>query len=397
MPLSARYFLRQGLAVYMGIFHTYETSHLRTSDVARKSNQSRLVIFEPNGHGHRYWYCRLLALGALREGRSVTLLTSTRWLHSAEFNLHLAGPDLAGLRIQLIDEMNGPAFFVHSVDVVRAIRLAATSAAQIIIPEADKALPMLVLWPLPLRRHLAGALVMRAPHGMRGIVKRLLIGAASRRLNVRTLVPSTDDRNGRFVADPVMTTMENTRPFPPSRRLRIGVGGVIDERKCMDGLLALAERGDIDLVLAGRLSEPVRAQVSVLNAGGVGIVAPDRLLEDSELDDLLKTVDVVSVMLATSVGSSGILARAIALGKPVLACGNETVEREVSRLGIGILARTAQPNDVGRALEMLRSRWAGCAAQIAVAQGHLGSAENFYLRLSASCRALESTLSSTDG
>lgn len=118
--------------------------------------------------------------------------------------------------------------------------------------------------------------------------------------------------------------------LPADRRL-VGIFGGVSERKFPQLVWeALGTHGiDADLVLAGGLSEGIRAWVATGPATAHGrVIAVDRFLSNAELDQMVAAADVVALAM-TNNGPSGIMGKALAAGVPVVTAGSEVRAREV--------------------------------------------------------------------
>lgn len=125
--------------------------------------------------------------------------------------------------------------------------------------------------------------------------------------------------------------------LPTDRRIA-GIFGVIYERKNAPMLLEALELAgdDADLLLAGALSDGVRAWVEALPPERRRrLIVRDEYLTNEVLDRLVAAVDVVPLAL-TNNGPSGIMGKAEAAGVAVVTAGSKVRAREVRFTGGGL-------------------------------------------------------------
>lgn len=322
----------------------------------------RVAILETDPTGHRLQYVNHLVRAAGPE-RCVVLLGEAA-MNSEECLTYARGVAARAITVPHRDSRTATLSF--------AVDAAATAgAAQLIIPEADKYLPALLLVLMTRRSRLAlriHLLLMRTPEvrGPEGTKISTLTKPAL--VQVLRLCPQvrvsflTDAfhvvrrRSGypgvRSIPDPVAQHDAPTRHRRPSWFPEVadgvavvGVFGVISNRKNVP-LLVEALRGmpSAVLVLGGRLEPDVR---DFLNSDHVrSLVAAqrltvvDRVLEPDEFFGALRCVDVVAV-LHDNDAPSGVLAEACLLSTPVVVPAGTWLASVVDATGIG----TATPVD----------------------------------------------------
>ena len=118
------------------------------------------------------------------------------------------------------------------------------------------------------------------------------------------------------------------------------------------------------LVIAGRVPEEVRSAIASATGGtGVRIITLDRYLPDEEVSTLFAETDLVLVPYPRHVGSSGILVRAAAAGKPVLGSDYGLVGANIRHHQLGRTVDATDPACLADAL----SEWLVNPGSITVA------------------------------
>lgn len=348
------------------------------------------AVVELDPFGHRLHYVRLLLEHLPPIER--LLLVSPAVADSAEFAEHLGDLDVE-LIVLAADH--------HAAAVPESLDLAtARGAAHLVIPEADKAvLPVLrvllrgaLRWSRP-RRPRVTLLLMRTalPGGPEratlGMALKPALVAVLRRLpgvRVRFLTDAfgvVARRRGfpgvRPVRDPVTPPASASAPAREGPRARIGVLGVISARKNVPVLVrAAARRGEVEVVLAGRCDPDVReflavdADADALRGQG-RLRVDDRLLDDTEFDATLRSLDAVAV-LHDNDAPSGIVAEACARGVPVVGPDRGWIATVLQSTGCGVTARVEDPDAVAVALGRVmadRQRYVLAARSAATALG----------------------------
>lgn len=143
----------------------------------------------------------------------------------------------------------------------------------------------------------------------------------------------------------------------PHRRTAL-LFGALDTRKGLHLVLEAAERLDrvqqeqFCLVLAGKLVEPDLAPriERLIRESRVQVVFEDRFVEENEIQPMIAAVDLNLVPYVGHIGSSGVLVRAAAAGKPVLATDFGVVGAHVRRYRLGRAVDTWTPEPLTMAL-----------------------------------------------
>ncbi|MGI8677599.1 MAG: glycosyltransferase [Jatrophihabitans sp.] len=123
----------------------------------------------------------------------------------------------------------------------------------------------------------------------------------------------------------------------PADRSLVGIFGGINVRKNPPLVLDAVERAgpDVDLVLAGPVSEDTRDWLSALPAERrARVIVADGFLPNGVLDSYLAACDVVALVM-TLEGPSGVMGKAIAAGVPVVTAGSKTRARELRAVHTG--------------------------------------------------------------
>ncbi len=127
--------------------------------------------------------------------------------------------------------------------------------------------------------------------------------------------------------------------------------GVLSERK---GMLALAHawRGQGHLVLAGRVpkDEPLAAQAATTLAARPDVTWMNEYVSEERMASLFRAADVVLVPYQYHVGSSNVLIRAAAAGKPVIGSQSGLVGRLIAEHHLGLAVDTTQSDALAHAL-----------------------------------------------
>jgi glycosyltransferase involved in cell wall biosynthesis len=343
------------------------------------------VVFEPNFTGHRLNYVALLREDGLRRGATVRLALSSESFDSEEFRMRFPGGLDPHECINLGHLPNiGLRGYTKWVMAALHATLAANPRSRVVVLESDKLLPHVVSRRLSADRRLV-LLVMRAP--ALGILKPREFAkeatkwiaahvVAKRGATVVCLAPSGPIRqeysvNG-FRATPDPVTVYADAAETVRYRAKHGIGppifwygvfGRITPRKNL-GLTAMAlakcaeQQHNLGLLVAGTLSEDELARCAPtlerLVRVGVSVVLDNRLLTDSELDAAISSVDCV-VIAHSSNGPSGILGKAYAMGRPIVAAGARSLADDLRRLANAGLYANLNAEDLASSLMQIRS------------------------------------------
>lgn len=303
-----------------------------------RSPRPTVVIVEPNGDGHRFYYVRLLAQHVIAAGADALLLTSPQALDHSNMRLHLGDVPIRVVAVAAEFDM-------------RAISDAARryGAIRTIVPEVDGYLAQLARggWRGP---GTLGALVMRpAIHAVTNIslrlrlkvgVKRFFMGLSSRRARISLFVlrsplaPAAGKLNS--LPDPVTLNLDAAARVELESTLDsgsdvswVGIFGAITPRKNLHLVAeAVAQVPNARLVLVGHLSEGVlehaATQLDLLALQGRPVVRVADPITDAKFDTAISLVDCV-VAAHSNEGPSGVVAKAAAAGTRLVLAGAESL------------------------------------------------------------------------
>jgi glycosyltransferase involved in cell wall biosynthesis len=320
---------------------------------------ARTVIVEPHPIGHRFEHVSWIARVALARGDDVELLTSVGARSRAEFTTFLGD-----LPLTVHEAVDG--YFPRPKDVGRALlelhrRSPITTA---VLLDADQALKRWWLEaPLGLRGRRGPTtilLLMRFPQDL-ALRDRTAVAmwAAKVSLSALTragraadriiyLVGRHESRSGRLlgqVRDPAICSahardraaLRERYDLPADRRL-VGIIGDLSDRKCLP-MVAEAVRlagPDVDLLLAGKMTDDMRAWLEALApADRARVHTRLGFLPDEELDAYVAASDVISLALLNP-GPSGIQGKALVAGVPTVSAGSRLRERESTTYDAGV-------------------------------------------------------------
>lgn len=318
------------------------------------ASRPHVLVMEPTMDGHRFNYVRILVAACERRGLTVTLLTTAEgW---AEFVATSEGQ--VDPRVEVL---------APGVDRLRALETTSRrlDASVVVVPDGDR-----LAFDLARRGRWRGRgelriLAMRefaqpgarpALTGLRTVVRKVLFRFVDALPGVRlyilgsALLPERPaaGRHAAFrrVPDPI--------EFAPSEEARqalreaaglepqtywFAVAGWLDERKniplVLSALTSAAPRVQrpVGLLLAGRQDDSVRAALAAYDTSGpVALAQVDRHLTGTELDSAISLADCV-VLAHANEGPSGILGKAVAARKPVLAAGARTLRSDCALIG----------------------------------------------------------------
>lgn len=169
---------------------------------------------------------------------------------------------------------------------------------------------------------------------------------------------------------PVSADTVRDRLGVSDQRLLLLLFGAVDARKgvfpLLDALSLLDEATTERLTLAivGRLSDDVRAPVqqrieSLQASSRLQVVLRDEYVEYDVIQPLFEAADLVLAPYQRHVGSSGIVVRAAAAGRPVLSQDYGFQGEIVRRRRLGIVVDTTRPDAIARVLRMYTSTGLG--------------------------------------
>ena len=359
----------------------------------------RVLIHEPGATGHRLPYVSHLVRGLAELGAETVFATAPTTPRSPSFELHLGA--LAG-RFELV-ELDVRADESDATRRLAALRGAVERARpdHCLLMYADgisQLAGLRALARLPSARvgsrfgAGAGAPHVHALHfrgrhgypyaaGRRGLVER-----AKRALSLRATLAApwthlhhldAHQLDAMRAADPSLEARSSVMPDPvepppplsraaarealglPADARTLGCVGVLDGRKgvppTLDAFRRLRARGAADVLrLAGPVHVDLRGLIEARHADLVAagaLVLDDRTLSADELYAAILATDVVVAAYdANHTGSSSIVVRAAAAGRPVVCTATDWFERTVPRFGLGVTCDPTDPDAFDAAL-----------------------------------------------
>ncbi len=311
--------------------------------------------------GHRFNYVRILVEFAMRHGIPIVLLTT-----SAGHEEYLAKVTGEARGVAVITFSSEMASLTEVMRISRRIR-----ASDVIFPTGDWAALRLLLtggW------HGAGRLrilVIRefgqAQGGLTVWLKTFVrkaifaIVTAQTRVTVGLLTSPISPTKGFLVRIPDPIEFEPSPELIAELRAAYGISstvywfaivGALDERKnipLVTEALYLAARRTarpLGLILAGPQSDKARARFADCRADSPPyFIEADHQLTSTELDSFIAIADCL-VSAHSNDSPSGILGKAVAGGRAVLAAGSPTLLRDVERLGVGAHWCRLEPEEI---------------------------------------------------
>ena len=157
-----------------------------------------------------------------------------------------------------------------------------------------------------------------------------------------------------------------TLEVEPGRKVAL-MFGVLDERKgvlaLLDALAHVPESAAARLcvVLAGAVAEREAAQVyasiqRLRETTRLQIVLRDAFVPEEEIQDLFRASDLALLPYVRHVGSSGVLVRAAAEGKPVVGSDYGILGEHIRRRRLGLAVDTTDPKALADALVLALTR-----------------------------------------
>lgn len=306
----------------------------------------RTLIVEPNEHGHRLFYVRLLLEAALHRGDEVWLGTRANVLATPEGRTHLSGVE--GWHLVPMTTKRRRAVEQASWDI---------RATTTVVPDGDSVAIELGRWPYWKGSGELSVLIMRetAQPGKSLVVSRVkqwlrrsLIRRANGTRGVRLAVlKSAGWKGGGDLAaaiDPIMLSASDSEAVAfrlangmHGDRVWFAILGALSLRKNIPLVcesLAALQGHAVGLLLAGAVDDDARDQVAAatqrLRSRGIAVVAKDRLLSDEELDSAVIAADCL-VLAHSNEGPSGLLGKALAAGTRVVAAGAQSLREDAQR------------------------------------------------------------------
>lgn len=328
----------------------------------QKVTPRRVMIVEGNPDGHRLYYVSLLIRSAKESGCRVTVATTALALSSPEWSAHV-GAEADDAEVAILNDFR-----------LETVRRCADElqADHVVIPDGDSFVYELSKWKRWPGRSTVTAIAMRekgqpsAVPGMRPLMtlaKHTIFLLANLRPRVEVRILKSGAWSGfsmvPVVRDPVILTPQGSDSIqlPEGGGFWFGIVGSVGHRKNLPlvaAALASLNRADIGLIVAGQidpgvldLAEPHLFRIRN-NGGQVEII--DRLLSDSEIDQLIVDLDCV-VLAHSNDGPSGILGKAAAAGTRIVAAGAPTLRSDCRTIGDGAEWAHLRQKELSEALE----------------------------------------------
>jgi len=332
----------------------------------------KLLLFEPSFSGHRLNFARFLIEALHPHADRLTLVTSPGALESAAYQEQLA-PIADRFEVDPAAEPAAGKPAKRAWATARALVEAVErhQPDRYYVPYVDGISQCLAVMRLlgragPLRRIPGEGLLMRGGNaypsirGRRRLQARLSL--ALHRVAPWRIVHLLDpleyeyvmQRGGRFakrcrlLPEPVepmpqlsTTQARQTLGLNPKGRY-IGCAGGMDTRKGIDLLIRAYMQGQRQpgdrLLLAGRLAPPVRELIDNQAAPWVEdgrIILLDRYISDDEFAQVIGASAVVAATYPRHIGSSGVVVRAVAMGRPVVGSSFGWIGDTINRFALG--------------------------------------------------------------
>lgn len=344
----------------------------------------RALIFEPDHRGHHLQYVRLLANALAELPVSVHVALGREAAHSDERRVHLAALSSKVTVSTALGAGAGGPLQRALASLVALHRVAREQRAdQVYVPYGDGLAQVAGLLPLRFPRGVeAEILLMRGgfayPRERRRDALRDRLGPPLLALGPWTRLHFLDPlpfraiqaRGGalaarsREIPEPVEPATAPPREAArqrlglPAEGVLFGCAGGLDSRKGIDHLLhataaAASQLGDARLVLIGRVAPPIRAlldgPLAELQRSG-RLLLEDRYVSEAELDCVFSALDLVVTPYPRHVGSSGIVVRAAAAGRPLLGSDYGWVGWSIREHGLGHTVDVTHPTAFVKAL-----------------------------------------------
>lgn len=363
----------------------------------------KTMVFEPDPSGHRLYFVRLIAEALVSLGHDVLLVTSRRAPSTVTWREYVE-PIASSVAVVTVDLPVDPSPVRFAIEQSRCLTecVSRLTPDHVYLPYGDglsqiAALSPSLRWALHRRATTVEALILRArfaypADGIKGRTTRAA-SALSVKHSPWTLVHYLDPlavesaywlnattRGLCLMPEPV----EQLEPVPrEDARSALGLkrdghwivlAGGIDERKGASSLLKAFRQaslpGNTRLALAGKVNAELRQTIwrdhrSELANGS--LVIRDRFLSSKEFWLALCAADLIALPYPSHIGSSGILARAAYLGRPVIASSFGWVGEATRRHRLGTTVDVSNPSLFGASLRAAVESAASYAADEASA------------------------------
>lgn len=346
-----------------------------TTDRHQKYSQMRVVVFEPDLRGHRYHFVAIVLPVIKKLTKDVHLVTTRRGFESDQYQIHLASLEDRFTAYEC-DHLPASTPLKYAQRRVHLLGEAvkALSPDHLFVPCADGMTPLISMsrfrgrskvpadiWTEGL--HFGGGYGYRSLRGVKRVQSRFNAFLSRRRAwsvfghvdpwQLKALagrIPSASDEHFLLVPDPATRPPDISRDEArrelsiPTDGKYLGCAGPISQRKGIDVLMAAFAASvpqlaaDTRLLLAGQFDSKIR---QLLDSDYRGlqdkqrIVVCDRHLTEREMDIVIPAMDLVCAPYPDHLGSSGIVLRAAAAHRPVLAANQFWMERTIPLFKLG--------------------------------------------------------------
>lgn len=332
-------------------------------------NARRLVIVEPDHHGHRMNYVRILVEYCRKRSIVPALASADRTFQSDEYRSRPVLRSAEGINLGKWPAHEYPAWFRRTVSAL----IRSEPGAEIMVLEGDKRmLDLLRTWGRARHRPSLTVLVMRVPRlpttpreallfitkTVLGLAIRLRGGRVVGLSPARPVASRYRFRGWPAAPDPVDFIGPSTRVADAhdKGRLALGIFGHVTARKNVPAVLQSLTnnpaRHDLEVVIRGRIDPDllpdVEAAASSARGRGLRVVLEDVLLSDDELQEGVASVDAV-IAAYSSTGPSGIVALSVSVGTVLLTVGNRELAEATSSMGGSVVDLRGGLPDLGTA------------------------------------------------
>ncbi|MCU6479906.1 hypothetical protein [Arthrobacter sp. A2-55] len=312
------------------------------------NSEIRVLIYEPVGTGHRFYYVRLLIEAALKRGDTVAVGLTRESFNCPEYKLHLKH-----------FESQISMYIATSNDLSSIESISEKFRADLtVIPDGDIFARRLIRKGKWRGAGRLSILIMRERSQNRSnpvrvwvdnSLKKSIFTMASRMNSVKIVILKSSTWKGvsnySVARDPVssFTTSESIRSIRESWQIEdskhwFGIFGNVDMRKNLSLIaqsIALLHRSEIGILIAGQCQQEALDEAGEyldnLRESGVKVVVVNRILTDLEMDSAIAAVDT-AVLAHSNESPSGILGKAVVAGTDVVAAGAITLKEDAKMI-----------------------------------------------------------------
>lgn len=349
----------------------------------------RVLIFEPAWNGHHLQYVRMLIEALEDYAEEICVVLGRGALDSSEFRTHLsqysnstqirlhaeippspsdsflsiAARSLVALRNALRRHPSERAYLPYSDGLLQVLGLSVALGAR-------RMMPLVPIEALLMRGGFAYPISSDKQRIRFDVLYRMAALAPIERLHILDpLVFREVERRGGRLGKVAGVIPEAVEPLPPiaktEARARLGVppegryvvcAGALDTRKGVDLLLRAALRAtlpdDVKVLLVGSIADDLKPTWKQAKAVlGEKLVTIDRYVNEEDFANAILASDVVAVPYRFHQGSSGVLVRAAAANRMVLASDYGWIGWATRTFGLGVAADVTNLEELSRALD----------------------------------------------